>query len=106
MGKTELLIILYMWLWGTQECTLHDVFILDRHCLDSRWPIGWHVGREPDRSTLVYLRLPAGSSTLPLVYPSSPMQEYQLVTRDWIIHDGPACPHLFVNINKLNVVLS
>ena len=53
MGKTELLIILYMWLWGTLECTLHDVFILDRHCLDSRWPIGWHVGREPDRSTLV-----------------------------------------------------
>ena len=31
MGKTELLIILYMWLWGTQECTLHDLFILDRH---------------------------------------------------------------------------
>ena len=32
MGKTELLIILHMWLWGTQECTSHDVFILDRHC--------------------------------------------------------------------------
>ena len=74
--------------------------------LDSRWPIGWHVGREPDRSTLVQVRLPAGSSTLPLMCPSPPMQECYWVTGDWIIHDGPACPHLFVNINKLNVVLS
>ena len=33
------------------------------------------------------------------------MQECQWVTGDWIVYGGPACPHSFVNVKELIVLL-
>ena len=76
--------------------------------LDTRWPSDWHVKRKLvssiDQHRVQGCPLP-GSYTLLLMCLSSSMQECQWVTGDWIIYGGPACPHSFVNVNEVIVVL-